>query len=215
MGWSRVAARVASLLASNVRRLQSSKFVERRTRHTQEGWPRHARRYASFGGSSGTRDLDTRHDTRHTLRINVTCRIHTSVAQRSHIHLPVNTLATLASRQKLGTSFPTMRRFPRHTPLGKSAMPGLADATVRATVGVRRKFVLHVNIEQECLRDECDWTGSEGLREFPEAGTLIYFIFSTWYDFARINGERELPLFFFSFLSCKFSKHGLGMGLAH
>jgi hypothetical protein len=74
--------------------------------------------------------------------------------------------------------------------------------------------VLHVNIEQECLRDECDWTGSEGLREFPEAGTLIYFIFSTWYDFARINGERELPLFFslFSFLQVLKAWTGHGVG---
>jgi hypothetical protein len=36
---------------------------------------------------------------------------------------------------------------------------------------------------------------------FPKRVPSSILFFSSWYDFARMNGERELPLFFSPFFS--------------
>jgi hypothetical protein len=111
--------------------------------------------------------------------------------------------------------------FPRHTPLGSSTMPGLADATDSAEWCARTrnsggttgnscyKFISSKNAFG-LDRTGLDWirldsTGSERPRDISEAGTFHLFFFSSvpWYDFTRISGESRSQHFFtfFSFLS--------------
>lgn len=109
--------------------------------------------------------------------------------------------------------------FPRHTPLGSSTMPGLADATdsARATVGVRQEIrvtrLYRARMPSGWIG--LDWTGFDWTalvpsahETFPRRIPFIYFFFSSvpWYDFTCISGERESgSLHFCTFFSLSLS----------
>jgi len=135
------------------------------------------------------------------------------VAQRSiPTRHPVNTclpVATLASRKKAGDMLSRCQLwyFPRHTPLGSSTMPGLADATDSAewcartrnsggTTGNSCYTFISSKSAFGLDRTGLDWirldsTGSERPRDISEAGTFHLFFFLPYRGMIlRVLAER-------------------------
>lgn len=155
---------------------------------------------------------DTTHDT-HVADKRHSRMLPSVVAQRSiPTRHPVNTclpVATLASRKKAGDMLSRCQLwyFPRHTPLGSSTMPGLADATDSAEWCARTrnsggttgnscyKFISSKNAFG-LDRTGLDWirldsTGSERPRDISEAGTFHLFFFLPYRGMIlRVLAER-------------------------